>query len=93
MRILTAAIVAFALSIPLTALIWQAGHLRRRLVWHTNQTEVRREAQHAEHQRWVEADAARRLDNQSLKAEFEKLQAQFNVIQARLESGRTEVKR
>lgn len=87
------ALIAFAFALPLTALIWQAGHLRRRMLWHTNQTEARREAHLAASKRWEDAMAIGNESTRALKADFEKLQSEFNLIKARWESGRTEIKR
>lgn len=54
---MTAAIIALAVSLPATALIWQAGHLRRRMLWHTNQTEARKELVLAANSRAAEVEA------------------------------------
>lgn len=90
---MNAAIIAFAVCLPLTALIWQAGRVTNLRVLLAYKREKQKTEWASESKRWEEAMAIGNESTRSLKADFEKLQSEFNVIKARLESGRTELKR
>lgn len=87
------ALCVFGVCLVATALVWQAGRITNLRVLLAYKREKQKTEQVAESKRWEEAIAIGNEATRAVKAEFEKLQAQFNVIQARLESGRTEVKR
>lgn len=87
------ALCVFGVCLVATALVWQAGRIANLRVLLAYKREKQKTEQVAESKRWEEAIAIGNEATRAVKAEFEKLQAQFNVIQARLESGRTEVKR